>query len=154
MMQLWTWVDPWLFLFSFSLTSFIPFAVWRAGSALPPCLEYKYRLKWHVWFSWYLYCCAGNIQGCRLGAMGASYNGWVRMCCSLAMAEACAKHRPCYWFQTYEFKIQWKNYISSEKRGCALIRAYTLFWSNTLFGFPPMWAKMRSGGHFSTHQKD
>ena len=55
-------VDPWLFLFSFSLTSLIAVAVGRAGSPLPPCLRYKYKLSWHVWLSWYLYCCAGNTQ--------------------------------------------------------------------------------------------
>ena len=42
----------------------------------------------------------------RLGAMGAPYNGWVWMCCGLAMAGACAKHRPCYWSQTPSFSRQ------------------------------------------------
>ena len=32
---------------------------------------------------------------------GAPYIGWVRMCMGLAMAGACAKHRPCYWSQTF-----------------------------------------------------
>ena len=36
---------PWLFLFSFSLTSLTPVAMGRAGSALPPCLRYKYKLR-------------------------------------------------------------------------------------------------------------
>ena len=37
--------DPWLFLFSFSLTSLIPVAMGRASSVLPPCLGYKYKLR-------------------------------------------------------------------------------------------------------------
>ena len=41
MMQLSKWVDPWLLLFSFSLTSLISFAAGGASSVLPPCLIYK-----------------------------------------------------------------------------------------------------------------
>ena len=35
-----------------------------------------------------------------LGAMGAPYNGWAWMWCSVAMAGACTKHQPCYWSKT------------------------------------------------------
>ena len=31
---------------------------------------------------------------------GAPYIGWAWTCMGLAMAGACAKHRPCYWSQT------------------------------------------------------
>ena len=46
------------------------------------------------------YCCAHAVQEWVLDAMGAPYNGWARTCMGLAMAGACAKHRPCYWSQT------------------------------------------------------
>ena len=39
------WVDPWLFLFSFSLTGLIPAAMGRAGSVLPPCLGVQIQAK-------------------------------------------------------------------------------------------------------------
>ena len=35
-----------------------------------------------------------------IGTIGVPYKGWVWMGCGLAMAQACAKHRPCDWFQT------------------------------------------------------
>ena len=40
-----TWVDPWLILFSFSLTSLIAVAMGRAGSPLPPCLGVQIQAK-------------------------------------------------------------------------------------------------------------
>ena len=99
MMQLWTWMDTWLPLFSFSLSGLIPVAMGRAGSALPPCLGYKYKLRTCMVKPVYLLLCwSYTSEG--LGAMWVPYNGWVRTCCSLTMAGACAKYRPCYWSQT------------------------------------------------------
>ena len=99
MMQLWTRMDTWLSLFSFSLSGLIPVAVGRAGSVLPPCLGYKYKLRVCVWLAG-IFIAVLIIYKWRLGAMGAPYNGWAWMCCGLTMAGACAKHQPCYWSQT------------------------------------------------------
>ena len=60
------------------------------------------------------YCCAHAVhEKWVLGTMGAPYNGWARTCCSLAMAGACAKHRPCYWSQT---RTSWCVLVQNRRR--------------------------------------
>ena len=111
-LQLWTWVDPWLSFFPSLWLVVFPLLPWE--EQVQCCHHVSYTNKQYS--CWLLlasgkafYCCAR--AGTRIGAVvlwGAPYIGWVQMCMGLAMAGACAKHRPCYWSQTKCIDCVWK----------------------------------------------